>query len=575
MSLLSFIRNYRRKHIGFTILDLLLAMAIISTITTVMLTTVSPAYFLAKTRNAERWIHVDELIDAVAAYTIDHDGFTPPNVQIPPTPGSLVFAGPHLIHDDYNGARAVEVHDIDGDGMNEVVSTAQHGNDKDVTVWEHTGAAPDYTWTPTIVDQSNWKGFDVAVGDIDGDGPRDIVGIDAQSNDIAWWRNLGGTPATFDARRMIETNYRDMRSLALSNIDGATGLDVLIGARGLLAVPVRWYENDGTPINGGWNSVNIDDFLFEHHAKVIASDMDSDNDQDVIAAEDWHLFAQNRLFIYKNDGTPEGAYWTRYALDTGESGARSVAVGNMDGDGDMDVVGISLNGRVSWHENDGTPLHASWVKHAVTTTFGGENLAIGDLDNDGDEDIVAASAGGDKIVYWKNLGNGSFSGTSVIAFGSDVNGVTDIALKDLDIDGDLDITSANAVAKTVSWLENLLIHGSSPPAPQAGIGTEYKSICRGGISVAECDAYGGVALDVLVPGYLTALPVDPKQDDDTATGAILSGFEISIAPDRTNISIRAPYAENGETIELIGPVGTDNCLVWDIMQGQRTCVLFE
>ncbi|HLC75965.1 MAG TPA: VCBS repeat-containing protein [Candidatus Peribacterales bacterium] len=575
---MAILRLSRVRH-GFSFLEVVLTVAVISILATTVIVTVSPSYFLGKTRNAQRWTYVDELIDAVAAFTIDHDGYTPPNIQIPPVSGTATFSGAYVIETNYNSAKAVVFDDIDDDGALEIFGTASLGNNRDVSMWEYSGIAPNFTWIQTTIDQSNWKGEDIAAGDIDGDGLRDIASVNRQSRTVAWWRNLGGAPATFDARRNMTTNFNGIAGLALADIDNATKMDVAVVSSEFINGifnPVRWYENDGTPLDGGWNTINIESWNLSIDRQVITVDIDQDTDQDVIVAEQMRLFSNEYIYLYVNDGTPEGANWTRVTVDDGENGLRGVAAADIDGDLDVDIVGIGLSGKVEWYENDGTPLVGSpWVHHEITASFGGETVRAADLDNDGDSEVVAASIGGDKLAYWENLGGGSFSGTFVIGFGSSLNGVSDIDLGDLDEDGDLDIVTANDAARTISWWENLAISGSSDPAPQGAIDADYKPICREGVTVPECDAYGGVALDVLIPGYLATIPVDPSQDESSATGSVLTGLEIRIDTQLANVSIRAPFAELGEVIEIIGPVGTENCLVWDVLQGQRTCVLFE
>src|SRR3989344_117390 len=563
---------------GFSLIEVMLTLGIISVLATAVLTAISPAYILAKTRNSQRWTHINDLLGAVAVYTIDNDGYTPPNIQIPPTQGSVIFSGAYVIEPGIMSPRALVVDDIDGDGTIEVIAVASQGNSKDVSVWERSGTAPNFTWARTAVDSSNWKGYDVAVGDMDWDALRDIVSVDSQGRDISWWRNAGGAPATFEARRNIETNYIGVKSLGLANFDNTAGMDVAVATDNIIGgilYSVRWYENDGTPLNGGWGSVKIETWAVAGNRKVITADVDLDLDADVITAESWHLFSDEYIKLYKNDGTPEGSNWTDISVDNGESGARGVGAADVDNDGDTDILGIGLSGTVAWYENDGTPFTGSWTSHTVTSSFGGETITAGDMDNDGDLDIVAASNGGDKIAYLQNLGGGSFSGTFVIAFGPALNGGSDIELVDMDGDTDLDIVAANTNANTISWWMNLFISGVSEPAPQAGLQSDYKPVCRGGISVASYDAYGGAALDVLVPGNIASIPVDPSQDNDEGSGATLTGFEISIDSQGGRLWIRAPLAELGETIELIGPIGTENCLVWDVVQGERTCVLFE
>jgi hypothetical protein len=41
------------------------------------------------------------------------------------------------------------------------------------------------------------------------------------------------------------------------------------------------------------------------------------------------------------------------------------------------------------------------------------------------------------------------------------------------------------------------------------------------------------------------------------------------------LHVRAPKAELGKEIELRGSVGIANCLVWEIVSGERICVVYQ
>ena len=79
--------------------------------------------------------------------------------------------------------------------------------------------------------------------------------------------------------------------------------------------------------------------------------------------------------------------------------ALSVAVGDMDRDGDLDVI-YGTNVRVGWYENLGGA--ATWADHLIGTGSAAPTLAVGDLDGDADLDVV----GGGR--WYRNVaGNGT------------------------------------------------------------------------------------------------------------------------------------------------------------------------
>ena len=564
---------------AFSLLEVTLTLGIMGVMSAVVISQVNPGVMLGNARNGERRVMLNDLLGAITAFTIDNDGQTPVEIIIPQIEGVVDFSGAYIIQDNMNSARSIFPVDLDGDNNIDVVGGASQGNDKEVAWWKQSGTGPYFTWTKSELETGNFRGYDIAVGDMNGDLLNDIVSLDANKKDIAWWKNLGGSPPSFDSRTTIESNFKNINSVAIENIDGENGNDVVVASDFSLFVPIRWYENDGSPEGDNWDENCVALSLFGSMSDIKIVDLDDDGDKDIIGANGWRLFSSEYVYWWENDGTPENncwsGFWDSYTIDNGESGERGVTFGDIDDDNDIDVVGISLSGKVEWYENDGNPKQSGWTSHQIANNFGGEERIVADVDFDNDLDVVAASDGGDKIAYWENEGGGTFSGTYVFAAGSDANGVHEIAAIDVNKDSALDIVAANRNADTITWWMNTKNIGTSEPAPLGAIEEEYEPVCRYGVSVVECDAYGGVSLDVLVPGYLAEIPADPMQDADTSTGTVLTGYEVRHDFGTNKLYLRAPLAELDQEIEIIGTIGIANCLVWDLVNDERTCVLYE
>ena len=67
---------------GFTLLEILLVVATISILAGIVILAINPSKQLGDTRNAQRRVDVNTLLNAVYQYAIDSNGFIPPTVII-------------------------------------------------------------------------------------------------------------------------------------------------------------------------------------------------------------------------------------------------------------------------------------------------------------------------------------------------------------------------------------------------------------------------------------------------------------------------------------------------------------
>ena len=84
-----------------------------------------------------------------------------------------------------------------------------------------------------------------------------------------------------------------------------------------------------------------------------------------------------------------------------------VELGDLDGDGDIDVAATSWRnpGRVVWFENHGDP-RSQWTRHMLKNNWRSANqVIIADLNGDGRLDIVScAEHGSYELRWWRNEG---------------------------------------------------------------------------------------------------------------------------------------------------------------------------
>jgi len=353
---------------------------------------------------------------------------------------------------------SVAVGDLDNDGDLDIVSGSNSTEDYEVIAWQNDGTPFSGTWTQHDVGASADHVSSVAVGDLDNDGDLDIVSGSSSGEDyeVIAWQNDGTPFSGTWTQNNVGASADSVRSVALGDLDNDGDLDIVGSGRDDKVIA---WENDGTPFSGLWTQHDVGAST-DHVESVAVGDLDNDGDLDVVSgsgsAEDYEVIAwQNTLahgdMSFGSAGNDVGA-----STDS----VNSVAVGDLDNDGDLDIVSGSSSGEdsevIAW-QNDGTPFDGVWPPQNVgTSTASVHSVALGDLDNDGDLDIVAGCGSGEdyEIRVWRNDGS-PFIGLWVPQdVGASTASVYSVALGDLDNDGYLDIVSGSGAApgyEVIAW----------------------------------------------------------------------------------------------------------------------------
>lgn len=150
----------------------------------------------------------------------------------------------------------------------------------------------------------------------------------------------------------------------------------------------------------------------------------------------------------------EGQFRAPIIVTDLSSGTFSMAITDLDKDGDADiVVASSINDMVTWYENRGA-TGETWISHSVSSvTDGVVGVKVADIDRDGDADIVSVSTLDDKLRWHENLlGNGVLWSDHTI--GVDIDGVIGLVVEDFDQDLDWDIAAVSNLDNQILWFEN-------------------------------------------------------------------------------------------------------------------------
>ena len=344
----------------------------------------------------------------------------------------------YTIDGSFNTALSVYSDDIDGDGDMDVLGAAFYADD--ITWWENNDGSGT-SWSEHIVDGDYDGAFSVYSEDIDGDGDMDILSAAYYANDITWWENVNGFGTEW-TEHTVDGNFDGAFSVHSEDIDGDGDMDVLGAAYD--ADDITWWEN----VNGSgteWTEHTIDGD-FDAAYDVHSEDIDGDGDMDVLGA----AYDADDITWWENiDGL--GTSWTEHTVDGDLDGARSVYSEDIDGDGDMDILGAAYYADdIAWWENiDGSGT--SWSEHTVDAYFNGaKSVYSEDIDGDGDMDILGAASLADDITWWENIDGLGTSWTKHTVDGS-FEGAWSVYSEDIDGDDDMDILGAASVANDITW----------------------------------------------------------------------------------------------------------------------------
>ncbi|WP_324673671.1 FG-GAP-like repeat-containing protein [Hymenobacter sp. GOD-10R] len=281
---------------------------------------------------------------------------------------------------------------------------------------------------------------DVTLGDIDGDGDLDLLACYGTSDPVPGgvFLRLNDGTGKFTGTQVV-TVGTNPGTVALADVDNDGDLDLLTAnRRNALTSTVSVRLNDGAGNFSGTQDVAVGSLP----NSLAVGDLDGDGDLDILTANSGSADVRT-VSVRLNDGT--GIF----------SGTQEVAVSatsyfvtarDVDNDGDLDLLSANENRTVSVRLNDGK---ANFSGSQEVPVSGYYELAVGDIDADGDLDFVTAnysSFPNGTLSIRRNNGAGSFSGTQEIASGS----VVSLSLSDMDGDGDLDLVTADYSQRTVS-----------------------------------------------------------------------------------------------------------------------------
>jgi hypothetical protein len=309
---------------------------------------------------------------------------------------------------------SVAVGDVDSDGQMEIVTGGEYmsGGPRvaQLCVWNGATLALEkvisWYWTGDTWIES------VAVGDVDGDGKKEIVTGGCYfdgTRDVAQlcvWS--GATLALENVQHWYWTGSTYIKSVAVGDVDGDAQMEIVTG--GHYRDP--YYRKAQLCV---WNGATLADENVETWAatgsvflnSVAVGDVDGNGNLEIVTGG---YYMEGTLAVaeltVRNGATLELWYYPKYWYTTDDTYVNSVAVGDVDGDGKKEIITggyhwdggrecaqlcvwqggswviLSLEDSVTWYWNDDTRIESVAVTNWDILTGGDYWYQVNSLESD-------------------------------------------------------------------------------------------------------------------------------------------------------------------------------------------------
>ena len=266
------------------------------------------------------------------------------------------------------------------------------------------------------------SGYNVpALTDIDADGDLDMfIGVlggaynpNKTASDNFYFLERAADAYAIRSTRYLNTIDIGSESVpAFADLNGDGLTDMLIGnkldPKHNERARLYYFRNTGTAQKPSFAFADTIDAAVAFHYAPALGDLDGDGDADLLLGT-WN----DGVHVYRNDGVKSAPRFVRDSVATirFERGSNyTPALGDVDGDGDLDVLVGESSGEINFVRNTGSAKAATFKVESEAyqqLDAGRRSLpALVDFDQDGDLDLFSGSESGG-IAYFRNDGSRS------------------------------------------------------------------------------------------------------------------------------------------------------------------------
>ncbi|CAN5360421.1 hypothetical protein BH09BAC3_BH09BAC3_09940 [soil metagenome] len=413
--------------------------------------------------------------------------------------------------------------DLNGDGKSDLVVANRFANT--ISVFKNmSSGAGDINYATKVDLPVGFEPISISIGDLDGDGKPDLALAVFGESLVSIFRNTSsGASISFAPKLdiLLPVGFGSF-SIAIGDVDNDGKSDLAVA--NFLANQISVFRS----ISSGVGNINFAakiDFPTGAGAGPISvsiSDLDGDRKADLISAN----ANNNRASVFRNTSIGPGSisFATRLDLITGTV-PRSVAIGDVDGDGKPDLAvanSIGVNDISVFRNLSSAGSLNFTLKQDFTTSNSPWDVSIADIDGDGKVDLVTADENSFlAVLHNVSTGSGNVSFAPYVGFLSGTNPVS-VSIGDFDSDGQYDLVSPNFNGDDVSIFRNTVLPATAPSfssfSPTSGSigtfvtlsGTNFNApptVTFNGVAAPVLD-YTGTSISVDVPAGATTGPIE-------------------------------------------------------------------
>lgn len=396
-----------------------------------------------------------------------------------------------------NAPLGIGIADLDGDGRHDILAVTL--NDDSLSVLRNTGFSDALSFAPKLTFPTGVHPEGLAIADLDGDGKPDVVTANAGGGgSISIYRNASSKSAISLVDR-LEIPLNTAHRVAAADFNGDGRLDLAVTSNSARQIAI--FENSS--IRGSINFTHILSLNTVSYANSIATgDIDGDGQVDILAP----LPDVDAFYIYRNESSGGSISFSPPTEFLAGDAANGISIGDLNGDSKIDVV-ISnpYADSISLFLNGSSIGVLSLTRQDFSASDSPSDVALGDFNRDGRLDVAVSSDTADLVIL-HNRATPSGLSLDLDLEPESGKGAFLPVVGDIDGDGHLDVAVSNHLGSTVSVFRN---NGKNPPAPGDEAGDHIVTTDR--LNLRNCPGTDCSVLRTLPRG--THLGVAERQGD--------------------------------------------------------------